>query len=69
MSEELKNCPFCGGNAVWCDEHDSEDVHECHFIVCTECHSQFDTTAGDVEIDDLRELKVLARKNFNRRFV
>ena len=69
MTEELKSCPFCGGNVVWCDEPDSEDVHTCHFIVCTECYSQFDTTRGAVEVWDMRERKVLARKNFNRRVV
>ncbi len=41
MSEELKPCPFCGGEASWCGD-DPDDVHNCHYIVCISCYVNID---------------------------
>lgn len=36
MSEELKNCPFCGGEATLCD-YVSNDDKKWFYIVCGDC--------------------------------
>ena len=64
---KLKECPFCGGKAAWCDTHDTDDIHECHFIVCTgKCRGQFDMVVND-DAETIEELKVIARLKWNKR--
>ena len=63
----LKNCPLCGAEAVWCGE-EASDIHDCHFIVCVGCGTQFDTVTKE-DADTLEDLKTLALAKFNKRIV
>lgn len=40
MSNELKQCPFCGGKAVLCENTDYA------YVYCKECGSQTDESHG-----------------------
>ena len=61
-------CPLCGGDTAWCGEHDKDDIHECHFIVCVgECKTQFDTVADDTAAETIEDLRIIAAKKFNIR--
>ena len=64
---KLDNCPICNGKTAWCGERDEEDIHDCHFIICTgTCGTQFDTIADD-NLGTIEEMKMLAAKKFNGR--
>ena len=65
MTDELKPCPFCGGEAKWCGD-DPEDKHECHFIVCKPCGYEFNFSA-DSNPDTLEELRSEVMVGWNRR--
>lgn len=58
MSNELKPCPFCGGEVLF---HRDEECDGCHYIECSGCRALFDfATAADPEnesetVDALRE--------------
>lgn len=63
----LEPCPICGGSTAWCGTHDENDIHDCHFIVCTgECKTQFDTVSDD-NAGTIEELMVIAAQKFNNR--
>jgi hypothetical protein len=67
MKNELKPCPFCGGKAAWCGDHDPNDIHDCHFIICSgECGSNFDTVVDD-DAGTIEELRGIAATKFNNR--
>ena len=57
-SEELKPCPFCGGDVSF---HKDEECPGCHLIQCGQCRAFFDfATTADPEnesetVDALRE--------------
>ena len=42
-SEELKPCPFCGGDVSF---HEDEGCHGYHFIQCGQCRAFFDFATG-----------------------
>ena len=42
-SEELKPCPFCGGDVSF---HKDEECDGCHFIQCGQCRAFFDFATG-----------------------
>ena len=42
-SEELKPCPFCGGDVSF---HKDEGCDGCHFIQCGQCRAFFDFATG-----------------------
>ena len=42
-SEELKPCPFCGGDVSF---HKDEDCPGCHLIQCGQCRAFFDFATG-----------------------
>lgn len=41
MGEQLKPCPFCGGEAELCSTRLSEDCMGA-YVACTSCHTQTD---------------------------
>ena len=43
MSEELKLCPFCGGDVQF---HKDEECSGCHLIQCGQCRAFFDFATG-----------------------
>ena len=43
MDEELKPCPFCGGDVSF---HKDEECDGCHFIQCGQCRAFFDFATG-----------------------
>ena len=42
-SEELKACPFCGGEVSF---HNDEECPGCHLIQCGQCRAYFDFATG-----------------------
>ena len=42
-SEELKPCPFCGGDVSF---HKDEECPGCHLIQCGQCRAFFDFATG-----------------------
>jgi len=67
-NDQLKGCPICKGETVWCGDHDPNDIHDCHFIKCIgKCGTQFDTVCNDTEAETLEEMKVIAAAKFNDR--
>ena len=42
-SEELKPCPFCGGDVSF---HKDEECSGCHLIQCGQCRAFFDFATG-----------------------
>lgn len=69
-SNDLLCCPLCGGNAVWCGDHDVNDLHDCHFILCVgECGTQFDTLADDNAAETQDEMRAIAAMKFNKRAI
>lgn len=62
----LKSCPFCGGECVWCSD-ESEVSHPCHFIVCTgDCRGSFDM-AGQNNPEELEDLIIVCAETWNKR--
>lgn len=43
MSEELKPCPFCGGDVSF---HKDEECPGCHLVQCGQCRAFFDFATG-----------------------
>ena len=43
MSEQVKACPFCGGDVQF---HKDEGCDGCHYIQCGQCWAFFDFAAG-----------------------
>ena len=41
--EELKSCPFCGGDVSF---HRDEECPGCHLIECGQCRAYFDFATG-----------------------
>ena len=41
MSDKLKPCPFCGGNADIEDISESEDMNAIWMIVCNKCGGSY----------------------------
>lgn len=67
MSEELKPCPFCGGNVMWCSD-DPEDPHDCDQITCDNCGMQFDSYNEKVKnTDSFDDAKKEVAKLWNQR--
>jgi len=63
---ELKNCPFCGGKANYCDEDGEDDCyHECHLIECKNC-GLFDCNDKNNR-EELSELRNDAAEIWNSR--
>lgn len=48
MSEELKRCPFCGGEAFLWDEREFHD-HKGWFAMCGDCDASGDTKPTQAE--------------------
>ena len=48
MTEELKRCPFCGGEAFLWDEREFHDFHG-WFAMCGDCNAGGDTKPTQAE--------------------
>lgn len=66
-SEELKPCPFCGGDVSF---HKDEECDGCHFIQCGQCRAFFDFATGadpENESESVEELRARIAPAWNRR--
>ena len=68
-SETLLPCPFCGGDAMFCNDRQHDEPHECHYIVCNGCQLSIEwndpySTKEAEEVDDLRAHAI---KKWNQR--
>jgi hypothetical protein len=65
---KLKECPFCGGKAVWCATESEEELHECHFIICTGCGFLLELDSDEAnQTHDMGHLVYLTAQAWNRR--
>lgn len=55
-SEELKPCPFCGGDVSF---HKDEDCPGCYLIQCGQCRAFFDFATGADPGNDCASVDVL----------
>lgn len=55
-SEELKPCPFCGGDVSF---HKDEGCDGCHFIQCGQCRAFFDFATGADPSNDCASVDAL----------
>ena len=65
---KLKPCPLCGGESVWCGEHDPQELHFCHHILCTKCSSQY--ICENDKVDDyetVEKAREVAQTMYNKR--
>ena len=52
---ELKTCPFCGGEAVLCEEHDPMLRNDLAFVKCSDCgcHTPTFIIIGEAAVKDV----------------
>lgn len=68
MTPELKPCPFCGGQAAYCQDVDPAEPHNCHHVVCTGCGLDADFSRQiDNDCDTVDQLRTACADRWNRR--
>ncbi len=75
MSEELKPCPFCGGEASVSIGHNGENEELMMYVECVSCAGMHRYTADAIaawntrdesEIDDLRKICASHKKRYEK---